>query len=378
MVSSPRGNGTMVSSSHMKPITLPDLGYDEFFAAERSGSELREFPVARVISEHKGAYTVKNEEGEYLGAVTGKQIYDASHREDFPAVGDWVFITPLPLGKAVIQGILPRRTVMKRKHTGSNDIQIIATNIDVAFVIESFDRDYNLNRFERYFAIARDGGIQPAILLNKIDLVSQEELHLKLEEITERFGDVPVIPVSTVSDEGLSALRAYLVKGKTYCFLGSSGVGKSSIINSLLGEDRIKVGEIGDRTQRGKHTTTSRMMYFLGSGGIVIDNPGVREVGMTDTDKGVGDVFDEITALSLSCKFIDCAHTNEPGCAVLRAVENGEVDEEKYRNFLRLKKEAEFFEMSELEKREKNRQFGKFIKKAKDELKRRGHKDFGG
>lgn len=360
----------------MKPTILEDLGYDEFFAMKRSELPLKEFSVARVISEHKGAYTVKNIESEYLATVTGKQIYDATNREDYPAVGDWVAITPLPLGKAVIQGILPRRTMMKRKQSGSNHVQIIATNIDVAFVIESFDRDYNLNRFERYFAIARDGGIQPAILLNKTDLVSREELDMKIAEIKERFGDVDVIPVSTVAGEGLTALHAYLIKGKTYCFLGSSGVGKSSIINSLLGESRIKVGSIGTHALRGKHTTTARMMYFLASGGIVIDNPGVREVGMTDTNAGVEDVFNEITAMAAKCKFINCSHTQEPSCELLRAVSSGELDRDTYENYMRLKKEAEFFEMSELEKKAKNREFGKSLKKAKDGLKRSGHKKY--
>ncbi len=277
---------------------------------------------------------------------------------------------------------MPRKTIIKRKYgdknkTGEKDeTQIIATNIDVAFVIESVDRDYNLNRMERYFAIASDGGIRPAVILNKTDLISKEELDLKLAEIKDRFKNIDVIPTSTLTQEGLDELKGYIKKGKTYCFLGSSGVGKSSLVNRLLGEDIIKTKNIGTHSGRGKHATTSREMYFLAEGGIVIDNPGVREVGMTDTGAGVDNIFHEITALAKDCKYVNCTHVHEPGCAVLGAVEAGQLDEGKYANYISLKKETEHYEMTVFEKKEKNRQFGKFIKRAKKELKDAGHKDY--
>ncbi len=328
---------------------------------------------ARVVVEYKGAYKVKGEHGEFLAKVTGKQMFDASSREDYPAVGDWVIIEELPEQKAVIKKILPRHTIIKRKQIGKEAVQIIATNIDVAFIVESVDRDFNLNRFERYFAIAKDGGVKPAIILNKIDLIIKEELDIKLGQIKNRFNDIDFIPTSIITDEGLSELKMYMEKGKTYCFLGSSGVGKSSLINKLLGENIIKTENISISTGKGKHTTTNREMYFLENGAIVVDNPGMREVGMTDASAGIDNLFDEITILAKKCKYVDCTHIHEPGCEVLSALKSGELDEDKYSNYVSLKREVEHYEMTELEKREKDKQFGKFVKNAKKELKKYKH-----
>ena len=279
-------------------------------------------------------------------------------------------ITELDAERVAIQKVLPRKTLIRRKYSNKDEAQIIATNVDVAFVVESVDRDYNLNRFERYFAIANDGGIEPAIILNKIDLISQEELDSKLTQIRNRFGDIDFIPTSIITNEGLDKLRMYMLKGKTYCLLGSSGVGKSSLINKLLGRNIIKTENISLRTGRGKHATTTREMYLLENGGIVIDNPGMREVGMTDTAVGIDNLFNEITALAKKCKYVDCTHIHEPGCEVLSALHSGKLDEGKYSNYIGLKKEAEHYEMTKLEKREKDHQFGKFIKKAKKQLRR--------
>lgn len=353
---------------------IEDLGFDAFFETNRKKLKLDIFPVARVIAEYKEAYKVKNTNGEYLAKITGKQMFEALSRKDYPAVGDWVVITELDKDRAVIRGVLPRKTIIKRKYSGKNDNQIIATNIDVAFIIESMDRDYNLNRLERYFAIANDGGIKPAIILNKTDLISKEELSLKLTQINNRLPNIDVIPTSAVTEEGLNGLRRYITQEKTYCFLGSSGVGKSSLINKLIGEDVIKTKDINLGTGRGKHTTTNREMYFLESGGIVIDNPGMREVGMADTNAGIDNVFDEITTLAKKCKYSDCMHTHEPGCEVLLAVKSSRLDKDKYSNYINLKKEAEYYEMTGFEKRKKDRQFGKFLKKAKQELKDYEHK----
>lgn len=349
-------------------MELENLGYNTFFESYRNKLKLDEFSVARVIAEYKGAYKVKNSDGEYFAKVTGKRIFNASYREDYPAVGDWVSIKEQGAEWAVIRDILPRQTLIKRKYNNKNGIQIIATNIDVAFVVESVGRDFNLNRFERYFAIANDGGVEPTIILNKIDLISNEELDLKLSQIKDRFKDIDIILTSTLTDIGLEELRSYILPGKTYCFLGSSGVGKSSLINKLLEKNAIETKDIRFKTQKGRHTTTSREMYFLKNGGIVIDNPGMREVGMTNTNDGVDNVFDEITKLSKKCKFVDCSHISEPGCNVLSALESGELNTEKYNNYINLKKEAEFYEMTEVEKNEKDYQFGKFIKKAKKEI----------
>ncbi|MFA6189921.1 MAG: ribosome small subunit-dependent GTPase A [Candidatus Staskawiczbacteria bacterium] len=337
---------------------------------------------ARVIAEYKGAYKVKNNKGEFLAKVTGKQMFVASSREDYPAIGDWVIINELGEGQAVIKEILPRKTIIKRKYSNKNDSQIIATNIDVGFVVESIGRDYNLNRFERYFAIMHDGGIKPAIILNKIDLISKEELLVKLSQIENRFPGIDIIATSIMEEKGFSKLKSYIEKDKTYCFLGSSGVGKSSLINKLLGKNIVKTEDISLYSNRGKHITTTRQMYFLpatpaggDNGGIVIDNPGMREIGMADAGDGVDMFFDKITALSEGCRYGDCTHIHENGCAVLEAVELGKIDRQQYQNYINLKKESEYYKMSELEKKEKDKDFGKFIKKAKKSLKEYGHKN---
>ncbi|MDD5454110.1 MAG: ribosome small subunit-dependent GTPase A [Candidatus Ratteibacteria bacterium] len=344
-------------------MKLKDLGYSPFFENSRRTSCLGGLSVARVIAEHKEAYRVKNVTDEYLAKITGKQMFNASSREDYPAVGDWVSISELDPERAVIRGVLPRKTILKKKYSDKNATQVIAANIDVAFAVESVGRDYNLNRLERYFAIAKDGNIKPAIVLNKIDLAPQAELDSKISQINNRFKDIDVIPTSTVTDKGLDELAAYIKKGKTYCFLGSSGVGKSSLINKLLGEDAIKTSAVSEHTGRGKHTTSGRQMYFLKDGGIVIDNPGMREIGMADSSAGVKNVFDEISALAGKCKFSDCTHTHEPGCVVLDAVKHEKLDKDKHSNYLKLKKEAEYYQMTDLEKRRKDRKFGQFVRK---------------
>ena len=350
----------------VKEIKNENLGYDIFFELNRL--KLGEFPVARVISEYKGAYKIINSDGEYFAKVTGKRMFDASSREDYPTVGYWVAITELNSEQAVIQEILPRKTIIKRKSNNKNEVQIIASNIDVALIVESIDRDFNLNRFERYFSIAHDGGIKSTIILNKIDLISKEDLDFKLNKIKNRFKNVDIILTSVITDEGLDELNKYILPKKTYCFLGSSGVGKSSLINKLLGENAIETKDISFQTGRGKHTTTGREMYFLKNGGIVIDNPGMREVGMANTTEGINSFFDEITTLSKECKYADCSHTSEPGCKVLSELKSGRLDENKYSNYINLKKEAEYYDMTDFEKREKDHKFGKFIKKAKEEI----------
>ena len=361
---------------------LEDLGWGEFFESKKAELVLGDFSVARVIAEHRGAYKVKNEKGEFLAKITGKQIHNAKTREDYPAVGDWVAITELNSEQAVIQTILPRKSAIKRRYgdknrTGEkNDVQIIAANIDAAFVVESVGRDFSINRYERYLSILRGEGIKPVVIINKIDLISEEELNLKLAEIQNRLGDVDIIPTSAANNEGLEKLRKYIEKGKTYCFLGSSGVGKSSLINNLLGNESIKTESISTYSERGRHATTKREMYFLENGGIVIDNPGIREVGLADESAGIGDVFQEISIFAEKCKYANCSHIHEPGCAVLQAIKDGKLDAERYENYVSLKKETEYLGKSSFEKREKDRDFGKFLKKTKKELGKIRHKDF--
>lgn len=361
-------------------MELKDLGYNAYFEDGRQALALGECVPARVISENRGSYWVKDTTGEYLATVTGKQMFEALSREDYPAVGDWVLVS-IEGTAAIIRGILPRRTLIKRKRGDRTraraipDTQVIAANIDEAFIVESVDRDYSLNRFERYISVVESGGVLPVLVLNKVDLLTPQERSERLDELRKRFPSITVFFTSVAQGEGVVELLEYISPGRTYGFLGSSGVGKSSLVNNLLGQAFEKTGEIGFRSGRGRHVTTRRQMYFLKNGGMVIDNPGMREIGLTDGE-GVGALFDAIEAQRKLCKFADCTHTHEPGCAVSAAAKEGVIDEGQYENYLHLKKEAEYAELSENGKREKHREFGKFVNKGKKDLKKFGHKDY--
>jgi ribosome biogenesis GTPase len=353
---------------------LEVFGYDAFFESGRVELGLLDCEVARVTVMSRGQYKVIGKNGEFLAKITGKMMFTANATEDYPAVGDWVAIKELENKQAVIKAVLPRKTIIKRKYGDKNqagdknETQIIGANIDEAFVVESTDRDFNLNRFERYFVILSEAGVKPVIVLNKIDLISKEELEIKLVELKERFKNVMVIATSTIDDSGLDTLMTYLLPGKTYCFLGSSGVGKSTLINKLIGKYVASTAEISEQSKRGKHITTMRNMYFLKNGAIVIDNPGMREIGIIAGD--ADSVFGEIAVLAGQCKFKDCTHTQEPGCRVLEELSDGKLNEEKYSNYLNLKKETDNSQMSNWEKRKADRDFGKFINKAKKDLKK--------
>ena len=349
-------------------INLEDIGYSEFFDNNRKNKENTPLTPARIISEHKELYILRNETSELSAKITGKMIFTASSREDYPAVGDWVLITVLDKKQAIIHEILPRKTVLIRKSVNNSQGQLIASNLDVALIIQSPERDYNLNRFERYITLAESAGIKPVIILNKIDLLSTDELNTKIVGIKNRFPNIEIYTTSIITEEGISDLRNSIKKGSTYCFLGSSGVGKSSIINIILGENLIKTSEISSGSNRGKHITTHRELFILENGGILIDNPGMREIGVVDSETGIKNVFSEIYELSKECKFSDCGHINEPGCAVQKAISSGRLDRSKYDNYIKLAKENEYNTLTKLEKREKDRKFGQFIKTAKKQM----------
>lgn len=354
----------------IKKIRLEDLGYSKFFKDSQKSTIDNNLIPALVIAEHKELYTLRNETSEFSAKITGKMMFTASSREDYPAVGDWVLIVILDKKQAIIREILPRKTVLMRKSAGKSDTQIIASNIDTAFIIQSPDRDYNLNRFERYFSLAESGNIKPVIVLNKTDLISKSDLEIKLAEIKDRFRNTKIYATSTITGKGVADFKKNIKQGVTYCFLGSSGVGKSSIINMLVGENLIETGEISSYTNRGKHVTTHRELFILESGGLLIDNPGMREIGLLDSGVGIKNVFSEIHDLSKKCKFSDCTHINEPNCAVLAAINSGVLDKNKYDNYIKLLKENEYNTMTKLEKRKKDRDFGQFIKTVKKQIKK--------
>lgn len=327
--------------------------------------------VGRVIAEHKERYIVKTIQGEIDAEVTGSLRFAARNREDFPAVGDWVTLSSESSDFAMIHRILPRFSVIKRQAVGQfGETQIIATNIDFTFLVQAVDRDFNINRLERYLTLCYSSKVLPIVVLSKVDLINELQLSEIFASIKGRVSNVPIITVSNEIDNGYEAISAIIETGKTYCILGSSGVGKSTLLNNLSGQALMKTGLIGQKTHRGRHVTSHRELIILENGGILIDTPGMREMGLADSSEGLEVTFDNIINHSRNCKFKNCTHTNEIGCSVINAVEKGEIDQATYKNYLKMEKENAYFELTTVEKRHNNKEFGKMVKNVKKEMKR--------
>ena len=349
-------------------IKLEDLGYNDKLEKSRIEQKLDSFEIGRIIAEHKERYIIKTTKAEFEGEITGNMRFLADSREDFPAVGDWVALTTYDSDFAVIHKILTRFSTIKRQAVGQfGEIQIIATNIDYAFIVQAVDRDFNINRLERYLTICYSSKVSPIILLSKTDLLEEQRIREILESIKLRIKDVPIIALSNETQSGYEAIKKTIEKGKTYCMLGSSGVGKSTLMNNLSGRNIMKTDTLSQSTNKGRHITSHRELIVLENGGILIDNPGMREVGIADTAYGLETTFDKIISLSQKCKFKDCTHANEIGCSVLEAVENGEIEKSAYENYLRLEREKAHFESTVEERRMKDKEFGKMIKNYKKE-----------
>ncbi len=350
-------------------MNLEDLGYNIGFEKFRLDNKLDGFEIGRVISVHKERYIVKTDRGEFDAEITGNMRFTAKGREDFPAVGDWVALINYDPDFSIIHKILPRFSIISRQAVGqTGEIQIIAANIDVAFLIQAVDRDFNINRFERYLTICYASKVNPVIVLTKTDLINDKKLAEITDTIQERIKNVSVIAISNETQDGYDALKKIIEKGKTYCMLGSSGVGKSTLVNNLSGRNRMRTNAISESTNKGRHVTSHREMIVLENGGILIDNPGMREVGIADSSGGLEITFDRIVGLSKNCKFKDCTHANEVGCSVLEAVENGEIDRNSYENYRKMEREKAHFEASVAEKRSHDKQFGKMMKNYKKDM----------
>ncbi|MDO5981765.1 ribosome small subunit-dependent GTPase A [Flavivirga spongiicola] len=355
----------------MVTISLQDLGYNKTLEAYRKEQNIDSFDVGRVILEHKDRYIVKTASKEFDAELIGNLRFTAENRYDLPAVGDWVAFSEYDAGKALIHAIYPRHSIIERQAVGKYaQPQIIATNIDYGLIVQSVNRDFNINRLERYLTICNTSNVEPIIVLSKIDLIDELTLNAFLNDIKKRIKDVSVIAISNQSKIGLDNIKAMINKGKTYCLLGSSGVGKSTLLNLLMGKELMNTGAISERIDRGKHVTTHRELIVLEHGGVLIDNPGMREVGITNVSAGLEMTFDDIIELTQNCKFKNCTHINEKGCAILNAVENGDIDSGSYANFQKMEKERAFFESSVEEKRKKDKDFGKMIKNVKKLRKR--------
>ncbi len=319
-------------------MTLAELGWDEHFAAAFAPHAAAGCVPGRVTLELKGYYEVTGEAGARLGACSGKFINTAAAQADFPAIGDWVAVTPQAGEEARvhIHAVLPRRTRFSRKAAGLEEIeQVVAANVDTVFLVSALDGNYHLHRLERYLAAAWASGAQPVILLNKADLADEEAAALPAE-IALVAPAVPVFIVSAQTRRGLKALAPYLTPGATIALLGSSGVGKSTLINRLVGQNLQDTQAVRDVDGKGRHTTTQRELLVAPGGFIVIDTPGMRELQPWDAAAGVAAAFGDVAALTAGCRFRDCTHTVEPGCAVRSALAGGTLAAARWDSYLRL------------------------------------------
>lgn len=350
-------------------MKLSDLGFDAWFEPH-SGELLEEgTSIARISAVDRGGYLIRNELREVPAELAGRLSYQTERAVDLPCVGDWVTVQYYDRDTAaIIHRVFPRRTFLRRKTAGDRvDFQMIAANIDAAFIVQSCHFDFNPRRLDRYLVMAADGRVEPVVVLTKTDLIPPEELEQKVA-VVRSVANAAVLALSNKSGAGIDLFRQALRPGRTYCLLGSSGVGKSTLINRLLGREALSTKAVSG-TGEGTHTTSRRQLVVLADGAMLIDTPGMRELGLLGAGDGVDIGFEDLLRLAADCRYADCTHENEPGCAIRAAVESGALSRERYVSYLKLKKESEFHEMSYLEKRKKDKAFGRFIKTVKKNLK---------
>lgn len=346
---------------------LQHLGWDGWFDAKLDCNSAG--GIARVAAVDRGLLLVMDETGSFRAKLAGRFLHHHHHHHlphEMPCVGDWVSLEKRADDNfGIVHTVLERRTFLRRKSAGSDiQYQMIAANIDYAVIVQSCHFDFNLKRLERYLVMVKEGGIEPLILLTKIDLVPPDVLAEQVEAIRFASISAPILTLSNVTGAGIDDLARQLAPAKTYCFVGSSGVGKSTLINQLVGREKLETGTVSN-TGEGRHTTVRRELILLDGGALVIDNPGMREFGIMGAEFGVESSFADIGTLTTKCHFRDCSHSGEPGCAILEAIEVGQISQKHFESYQKLRKEADFHDLSNVQKRRKDREFGKRIKSAK-------------
>jgi len=351
-------------------MKLSDLGFDQWFEEHISELHRVGLGIARISAVDRGSYLIRNETREVPAELAGKFSYQIESPVDLPCVGDWVTVQYYNDDtEAIIHGVFPRKTFLRRKTAGENvDLQMIAANIDSAFIVQSCHFDFNPRRMDRYLVMAADGKVEPIVILTKTDLISHDELEQKLAITKSTAIKARVLALSNISGVGFDEFQEILVPGRTYCLLGSSGVGKTTLINRLIGQDAFDIKAVSG-TGEGTHATARRQLIVLSQGAMLIDTPGMRELGLLGVSDGLNQGFEDILLLSESCRYSNCSHEHESGCAVRAAAKNGKLNEDRYSSYIKLKKESEYHEMSYIDKRKKDRAFGRFIKSAKKQIK---------
>lgn len=326
---------------------IENYGFTDFYEkqVEEFGLEYGELIPARVIEVQKEKYRIVNEIGEKWAILKGSVFYNDTISSVYPAVGDFVLVKQNPYGDDIIYKVFERKTKFSRLDSHYGKEQIVAANFDYIFIMTSLNHDFNVKRLERYLTSAWQSGGIPVIILTKMDLV--EDISSEREELDNIAFGVDIIGVSSFTGEGIEDLKKYIQPTKTIVFLGSSGVGKSSLVNAIAEEEIMTVNDIRDDDSKGRHTTTHRQLIMLENGTMIIDTPGMRELGMWGISDGLDSTFSEIDELSTNCKFKDCSHKSEPGCAIRDALKSGELSSERWDNYIKLKKEVRYAEKKE-------------------------------